>query len=67
MFTVISIYDLKLRSMTSAHRLLSSIQGVKKLRLQRFSDDRGGKNKHVFFYLTKLWVMHRFAVRWSYG
>ena len=24
------------------------IQGVKKLRLQRFRDDRGGKNKHFF-------------------
>ena len=41
-----------------------SIQGVKKLRLQRFRNDRGGKNKHVF-YLTKLWLMHRFAARWS--
>ena len=40
------------------------IQGVKKLRLQRFRDDRGGKNKHVF-YLTKLWLMHRFAARWA--
>ena len=39
------------------------IQGVKKLRLQRFRDDRGGKNKHVF-YLAKLWLMHRFASRW---
>ena len=43
-----------------------NIQSVKKLRLQRFRDDRGGKNKHVF-YLTKLWLMHRFAARWSYG
>ena len=34
------------------------IQGVKKLRLKRFRNDRGGKNKHVF-YLTKLWFMHR--------
>ena len=42
------------------------IQSVKKLRLQRFRDDRGGKNKHVF-YLVKLWLMHRFAARWSYG
>ena len=42
------------------------IQDVKKLRLQRFRDDRGGKNKDDF-YLTKLWLMHRFAARWSYG
>ena len=39
------------------------LQDVKKLRLQRFRDDRGGKNKHVF-YLTKLWLMHRFSARW---
>ena len=26
------------------------IQGVKKLRLQRLRDDRGGKNKHVFLF-----------------
>ena len=23
--------------------------------------------KHMFFYLTKLLLMHRFAARWSYG
>ena len=42
------------------------IQGVKKLRLKRFRDDRAGKNKHVS-YLTKLWLMlmHRFTARWS--
>ena len=39
---------------------------LKKLRLQRFRDDSGGKNK-VVFYLTKLWLMHSFAARWSYG
>ena len=42
-----------------------NIQGVKKC-LQRFRDDRGGKNKHVF-YLAKLWLMQRFAARWTYG
>ena len=45
--------------------LSSFIYRVLKLCLQRFRDDRGGKNKHVF-YLTKLWLKHRFAARWSY-
>ena len=45
---------------------LLCVQGVKNYVLQRFSDDRGGKNKHVF-YLAKLWLMHRLAARWSYG
>ena len=22
---------------------------------------------NMFFYLTKLWLMHRFSARWSYG
>ena len=46
--------------------VLLGIYRVIKITLQRFRDDRGGKNKHVF-YLTKLWHMHRFAARWSYG
>ena len=44
--------------------IVTVIHGFKKLRLQRFRYDRGGKNKHVF-YLTKIWLMHRFAARWS--
>ena len=42
-----------------------TIQSVKKLRLQHFRNDGGGKNKHVF-YLTKLWLMHSFVARWTY-
>ena len=52
----------KMRRTKNPSTVLQLIQGVKKLRLQRFRDDRGGKNKHVF-YLTKLWLMHRFAAR----
>ena len=54
-------------TITSNFLAIAFIYRVLKNNVYNVSGMREEVKTNMFFYLTKLWLMHRFAARWSYG
>ena len=62
----VGLIYLKNRKLQKIFGLQIYIQGVKN-NVYNVSGMIEKVKTNMFFYLTKLWLMHRFAARWSYG